>query len=246
MQNKWILVFLIGMISCTHLQEDKTTKKHQHPLRRVITGTVNPENINWHLQNTRTEKAWNLSKGDKNTIVAIIDTGIDTNHRDLIPNLWINQKEKQGKKGVDDDNNGFVDDIHGWNFADGNANVSDYHGHGTHVAGIIGGLGNVCPPGVSPKVSLMILKYYNENAQGNENLQNTIASIYYAIRNGAHIINFSGGGEESSEKEREAIEVALENNILFVAAGGNEQSALDKKPYYPASYQLPNIFFCGS
>ena len=195
---------------------------------------------------TKTQKAWQISKGSKDIIVAIIDTGIDTSHPDLKDNLWINTKEKEGKKGIDDDGNGFVDDIYGWNFADNSNIVMDYHGHGTHVAGIIGGKGKICKPGVAPRVSLMILKYYSQGADGAANLRNTINSIHYAIQNGAHIINFSGGGPQASEEERKAIELALEKNILLVAAGGNEKSNIEEKPYYPASYGLSNIFSVGA
>ena len=83
--------------------------------------------------------------------MAIIDTGIDLNHPDLKDNLWVNRKEKMGVPGVDDDKNGYIDDIHGWNFPDHNNKVQDTHGHGTHVAGIIGGTGKKCNPGVAPR-----------------------------------------------------------------------------------------------
>ena len=204
------------------------------------------EQKEWHLKITKTQKAWQMSKGNKNIVTAIIDTGIDPQHPDLRENLWVNKAEKEGKKGVDDDGNGFIDDIHGWNFADNSNVIMDYHGHGTHVAGIIGGKGKVCKPGVAPQVSLMILKYYSPEASGIVNLTNTIKSIHYAIQNGAHIINFSGGGPQPNEEERKAIDLALEKNILLVTAGGNEKSDIGEKPYYPASYGLPNILAVGA
>lgn len=246
----FIKIFLCASLflclSCSHLFRKPQSKAK----RKVQLGRLNTikkeKKVEWHIEITQTEKAWQLSQGDKNIVVAIIDTGVDTQHPDLKDNLWVNQKELKGKPGVDDDLNGFVDDIHGWNFAENNSNIQDSHGHGTHVAGIIGSRGNKCKSGVAPKVSLMILKYYKPKARGSENLRNTIQSIHYAVNNGAHIINFSGGGSEPSEQEREAIEKALEKNVLFVTAGGNERSNIENKPYYPASYNLPNIFSVGA
>ena len=244
----YILNFLF-VISCSHTEKEDmrvvNTKKRELELGQPKT-MPEADRLEWHLNITKTQKAWQISKGAKDIVVAIIDTGIDIHHPDLKDNLWVNTLEKNGKKGVDDDENGLIDDIHGWNFADGNENIMDYHGHGTHVAGIIGGTGKKCQPGISPKVSLMILKYYSEGAPGSVNLNNTIRSINYAIQKGAHIINFSGGGPHPNEEERQAIELALEKNILFVTAAGNEHSNIEKHPYYPASYNLSNILSVGA
>ena len=246
---KILLLFILFCISCSHTP---TVRDPQEDLRKRKFNLGNlhqvqdPERYKWHLKITHTYKAQKISKGNKNIVVAIIDTGIDTNHPDLKDNLWINHKEKAGTPGVDDDNNGYIDDIHGWNFPDNNNNIRDRHGHGTHVAGIIGGTGQKCNPGIAPEVSLMILKYYNPSASGNENLENTIKSIRYAINNGAHIINFSGGGSEPNAREEEVIIDAFEKQIVFVTAGGNEHSDTTDKPYYPASYNLPNIFAVGA
>ena len=238
---------LFFIISCSHLEEDREINQKQRNLELGSPHALpESEKLEWHLDITKTQKAWQISKGNKNIVVAIIDTGIDTKHPDLKDNLWTNQAEKNGIKGVDDDKNGFIDDIHGWNFADNSNMVMDYHGHGTHVAGIIGGQGKVCKPGVAPQVSLMILKYYSPGAPGAVNLTNTINSIHYAIRNEAQIINFSGGGPHPNEEERKAIELALEKNILLVTAGGNEKSDIGERPYYPASYGLSNILAVGA
>lgn len=155
-------------------------------------------------------------------------------------------KDKYGKdkssNGIDDDGNGYIDDIHGWNFVSNNNDLTDNHGHGDHIAGIIGaeagnGKGIV---GISPNVSLMILKYFDPKKPG-DNLKNTIRSIHYAIEKGAHIINYSGGGTEFSNSEFEAVKLASSKGILFVAAAGNERSNSDKFHYYPADYKLPNV-----
>jgi subtilisin family serine protease len=196
-------------------------------------------------------EAWKLQKGTKRITVAIIDTGIDYNHPDLRDNLWqnpgevgtdANGKDKR-KNGIDDDKNGFVDDFLGWDFVDNDNLPFDTHGHGTHVAGIIGAVGGngIGTSGTCPSVSLMILKYYNPSDPGKENLKNTIRAIEYAVANGVDIINYSGGGPEFSYLEWNAIRKAREKGIIFVAAAGNEKQDSDLNYYYPAAYDLENI-----
>ncbi|MBY0384816.1 S8 family serine peptidase, partial [bacterium] len=122
----------------------------------------------WGLENKQYKndanvvKAWTQTTGSKNIIVAVIDTGIDFQHPDLVENLWQNSKEINGQKGVDDDGNGFVDDIYGWNTVLNNAEIYDYRGHGTHVSGIIGAEGNngIGVVGVNWNVSLMTLNMF--------------------------------------------------------------------------------------
>ena len=188
------------------------------------------------------QKAWNISQGNKKIVVAIIDTGVDYTHPDLKNNIWQNPNEIPNN-GKDDDDNGFIDDTMGWNFVDHTPTPSDEHGHGTHVAGIIGAVRGhgIGISGVCPNISLMILKYYSPNATGKENLENTIKSFIYAVQNGAHIINYSGGGAEFSKEEREAILEAKKKGIIVIAAAGNERQNADIHAYYPASYDLDNI-----
>lgn len=204
----------------------------------------------WGLHKSNALDAWQLSTGSREIVVAVVDTGIDATHRDLVNNLWRNPGEtgldKNGKdkatNGIDDDNNGFVDDVHGWNFVHGNNHIKDNHGHGTHIAGIIGAEGgnNYGITGVAPKVSLMILKYFDPNS-GTNNLANTIKAFDYAVKMNAHIINYSGGGLEYSQPEFLAVKRAEQKGILFVAAAGNEHSNSDFNKYYPADYDLDNI-----
>ncbi|MBL7545904.1 MAG: S8 family serine peptidase [Bdellovibrionaceae bacterium] len=205
----------------------------------------------WGLKKSDAARAWKVTKGSKDIIVAVIDTGIDIHHEDLKDNLWKNPGEigldKNGKdkstNNIDDDKNGYVDDVYGWNFVSNTADLTDNHGHGTHIAGIIGAMaGNQKGiSGIAPDVSLMIIKYYDPKVTSTDNLKNTINSINYAIKMGAQIINYSGGGTDYSQDEFDAVKKAEKNGILFVAAAGNERSNSDQFHYYPADYKLSNI-----
>ena len=204
----------------------------------------------WGLEKASALQAWQLSQGSREIVAAIVDTGIDVKHPDLKNNLWVNPGESgldkfgndKATNGIDDDNNGFIDDVHGWNFVHNNNHIVDNHNHGTHIAGIVGAEGgnNFGITGIAPKVSLMILKYYDPNS-GSNNLINTIKAFDYAVKMNAHIINYSGGGTEFSKPEFEAVKRAEQKGILFVAAAGNEYSNSDVKKYYPADYDLDNI-----
>ncbi|MBX3035200.1 MAG: S8 family serine peptidase [Bdellovibrionaceae bacterium] len=205
----------------------------------------------WGLKKADAARAWSVSKGSRDINVCVIDTGIDIRHEDIAQNLWRNPGESgldsKGRdkcsNGIDDDGNGHIDDCYGWNFVSNNNNLTDNHGHGTHIAGIIGaeaGNGKGIS-GISPQVSLMILKYYDPKVPNTDNLKNTIASIRYCVKMGAHIINYSGGGTEYSQDEHDAVAEAERKGILFVAAAGNERSNSDQHHYYPADYKLKNI-----
>jgi subtilisin family serine protease len=174
-------------------------------------------------------------------IVAIIDTGMDLNHPALRDHLWTNPGEtgvdrwghRKETNGIDDDDNGFVDDLHGWNFISHNNDVSDHHGHGTHIAGIISRL--------APQAKLMILKYYDASAPAEVSVQATPPAIRYARRMQAQIVNYSGGGPGQSRIEFQAISQLEAQGVLFVAAAGNEAQNSDQAPFYPADYGLKNI-----
>jgi subtilisin family serine protease len=211
--------------------------------------------LNWGLGSTSNSfgidvfGAWKVTRGHQKVVVAIIDTGVDYTNPDIAPNLWRNPGESgfdaQGRpkraNGVDDDKDGFVDNEIGWDFVDNDNKPYDSHGHGTHIAGIIGGAGVRQISGVSPDVSLMILKYYNPAASGETNLQNTVKAIRYAVAHHANIINYSAGGPSFSVEEYQAIKEARDKGILFIAAAGNEHQNADVFKYYPASYGLDNI-----
>lgn len=230
----------------------KATPSNKKPEKEVEVILKDPALAQaWGLQMTDAQKAWRVSQGSRDIVVAVIDTGVDAKHPDLKNNLWVNKgemgKDAKGNdkatNGIDDDGNGFIDDVHGWNFVDNNNELTDKHGHGTHIAGIIGAEGGngIGISGVSPKVSLMVLRYYDPKSADSNNLVNTVKAIQYATKMGANIINYSGGGLSPSPDEKAAIEEANRKGILFVAAAGNERSNSDEKKYYPADYGLPNI-----
>lgn len=211
----------------------------------------------WGLKKSDAARAWQVAQGDRKIVVAVIDTGADVHHEDLAQNIWTNPgetgKDKFGNdkanNGIDDDGNGYVDDIHGWNFVSNNNDLTDNHGHGTHIAGIIGaeaGNGKGIA-GIAPQVSMMVLKYYDPKVPNTDNLRNTVNAIKYAVmmKNkygiNVNVINYSGGGTEYSQDEHDAIEEARKSNILYVAAAGNERSNSDQHKYFPADYGLSNI-----
>jgi subtilisin family serine protease len=174
--------------------------------------------------------AWTISEGSPNVVVAVIDTGIDANHKDLKGNIWHDPKHP---------------DTYGWNFVTNKPNPFDDHGHGTHVSGIIGAIADPQSgvSGVAHRVSIMPVKYYSDSNPGSVNLRNTVRAINYAVEHGAKIINYSGGGPEFSEDEYLAIKKAEAAGVLFVAAAGNEHQDTDlvENYYYPSAYHLSNI-----
>jgi len=187
--------------------------------------------------------AWDLQKGNKNIVVAVIDSGVDWSHPDLTSNVWANTGEIPGN-GFDDDGNGFVDDVRGWDFGNGDNNPMDdcsnlnpnlnAGGHGTHVAGIIGAEGNnsVGVTGVNWNVSLMPVKAADNSCY--MLTSEVVNSIVYAVQNGADIINMSLGGE-ASVALKSAVDAAYSGGVLMIAAAGNDNSTSQTNSY-PAAY----------
>ena len=188
------------------------------------------------IMNLGGERAWNFSIGSDEVIVAVVDTGVQVDHRDLADNIHRNMAEYNGRSGIDDDGNGYVDDIYGWDFVNNRPNGLDDNRHGTHCAGIIGAAANgIGVVGINQKVKIMPLKFLD--AGGSGSTDNAIAAIHYAIDNGAHVISNSWGGGSRSELLDRAIQRAINAGIVVVAAAGNEQSNNDASPSYPANYQ---------
>jgi subtilisin family serine protease len=211
----------------------------------------------WNLNNTGqtggtvdadidAPEAWNVTTGGGQTIVAVIDTGVDYNHPDLAANMWTNSAELNGRPGVDDDGNGYVDDVHGYDFANRDGNPMDDHNHGTHVAGILGAVGNngVGVTGINWRVRIMALKFLD--AQGSGSTSDAILALNYAVANGARISNNSWGGDPFSQALFDAIRNARDAGHIFVTAAGNGNifgigQNNDSTPFYPAGYNLNNI-----
>lgn len=186
------------------------------------------------------ENAWDVTTGSASVLVGVIDTGVDYNHPDLAANIFTNPGEIAGN-GVDDEGNGFVDDVHGWNFLAGTNDPLDDHGHGTHVAGTIGALGNnrIGIAGVAWNVRLLPIKFLT--SQGYGTIADAVLCVDYATLMGCQLTNNSWGGGDSSQALVDAIRASGESGALFVAAAGNAALDLDLVPSYPATYGLPCI-----
>ena len=185
------------------------------------------------------EDAWNYGTSSS-VVVAVIDSGIDYRHVDLASNIWVNSDEVPDN-GLDDDRNGYVDDLHGWNFVSENNDPMDDHGHGTHVAGTIGAVGNngVGVTGVVWNVKMMALKFLD--ASGSGALSDAISAIDYARQNGAKIINASWGGGGFQAAVQSAISRFQSAGGIFVAAAGNESSDNARSASFPANYNLSHV-----
>lgn len=186
------------------------------------------------------ESAWDIETGDQEVLIGVVDTGIDHGHEDLIDNVWTNPGEIPDN-GIDDDRNGWVDDVHGYDFFNDDGDPFDDHGHGTHVAGIIASRGNNArgTAGVMWRARIVGLKFLS--SQGVGPTSDAIEAIEYAVKNGIRITNHSWGGFFNSQALYDAIAVAGGAGHLVVAAAGNRAIDIDAEPFYPAAYDLPNI-----
>lgn len=212
--------------------------------------------LQWSLRNTGQPSgiagadidavaAWDQATGSSQVIVAIIDSGVDWHHPDLAANIFTNPGEIPGNQ-IDDDANGFIDDVHGFDFYSFDGDPSDDHGHGTHVAGIVGAVGNngLGIAGVAWRVQLLPVKFIGPDGAGSTST--AIAAIEYALDMGATILNNSWGGGPPSEALRAAIVAANEAGALFVAAAGNDGANNDDYPHYPSSFHVPNMIAVAS
>ncbi|MFM6929971.1 MAG: S8 family peptidase [Bdellovibrio sp.] len=220
----------------------------------------------WGMLNIGVQEAWKVTKGSPEMIVAVIDTGVDYTHEDLLPNLWRNEKEIPNN-GIDDDGNGYIDDVIGWDFASNDNKPFDLSmtpleilfkggnpGHGTHCAGNVAARGDNGKgiAGVAPNVKIMSLRFITEKGQGTT--ADAIKAIKYAVDNGAKVLSNSWGSEGEDPNEgtenkalRDAIQYAQDKGVLFIAAAGNGHKGVgydndsDSAPAYPASYANENI-----
>lgn len=200
----------------------------------------------WGITNTNpaytinAAAAWDKTTGSGRTIVAVIDTGVDYNHPDLAPNMWRNTAEIVGN-GIDDDNNGYIDDIYGYNFVNNNGNPMDLNGHGTHVAGILGAQGNngIGVTGVNWDVQIMALRFLDASGRGSTS--DALRALNYAVQMGATISNNSW----TSPAYDAALEAGIKNaglaGHIYVAAAGNSGQNSDINKLYPGSYTADNL-----
>jgi len=182
-------------------------------------------------------EAWDITTGSSDVIVAVIDSGSDYNHPDLSANIWTNSNEIAGN-GIDDDGNGYIDDIRGWDFVDDDNDPVDSNDHGSHVAGTIAAVGNNSTgvTGVCWTAKIMVLRFLNTFGLGTTS--NSISAIEYANAKGAHVINNSWGGGGFSQALKDAIDAS---SAVVVCAAGNDGTDNDSTPHYPSSYDSSNI-----
>ncbi|MBK7891679.1 MAG: S8 family serine peptidase [Bdellovibrionales bacterium] len=206
-------------------------------------GTLAQTNAPIQLQN-----AWSqMSSSVSPVVVAIIDTGVDMNHEVFVDSgaIWTNPNEI-ASNGIDDDANGYIDDVHGWNFAANNNSPMDDDNHGTHVAGIVlGTTQDIAAFPMQPAaIRIMPLKFLDSSGMGTTS--DAVKAIYYAVNNGAKVLNNSWGGGGYSNSLLDAIAFAYSRRVVFVAAAGNSSSNNDVAPTYPANYSVPGVISVAS
>lgn len=190
-------------------------------------------------------RAWDLTKGSSTVVVGVVDTGVDYSHPDLAANMWRNPGEIAGD-GRDNDGNGYIDDVHGYDFRNWDGDPRDDHGHGTHCAGTIGAVGNngVGVTGVAWNVKIVALKFMGTDGKGSTS--SALACIDYLTElkaKGVNVVasNNSWGGTGADSALREAIERANQKGILTVCAAGNTGANSDTNPEYPGAYTNSNV-----
>ena len=187
----------------------------------------------WGLTKINAPAAWDVVTGTQTVVIAIVDSGIDLTHPDLAGKLWVNPGEIPGN-GLDDDNNGYVDDVNGWNFVHGTNNISDGNGHGTQVAGVAAAAADdgVGIAGLCWNCRIMPVRVMADS--GVSNYSDIAAGVTYAADKGARVINLSLGGYAYSNALRDAVNYAISKGAVVVGGAGNDNVAT---PFYPAAYE---------
>ena len=197
----------------------------------------------WYLDNYGVKQLWNKPIiNPKRPVIAILDTGVDMTHPDLAPNLWTNTAEAEGEDGYDNDGNGFMNDVHGWDFINNTPNVRDFNMHGTHVAGIAAAANNgIGIIGANPQALIMPISVMQSDGTGD--VATIIQGVNYAVQNGADVLNLSLGTYVNSKAFRQALERAYQSTVI-VAAAGNDARGIEiecdplGRPSFPAGYSF--------
>ena len=199
----------------------------------------------WYLDAYGVKQLWNKPViNPTRPVIAIIDTGVDMTHPDLVDNLWTNQKEADGEEGYDNDGNGFAGDVHGWDFINNMPNVRDFNMHGTHVAGIAAASNNgIGIVGANPRALIMPVSVMQSDGTGD--VATIVKGINYAVANGATVLNLSLGTYANSHALRQALEKAYQSAVI-VAAAGNDGKCINTlhlhnpkpAPMFPAAYSF--------
>ena len=191
----------------------------------------------WYLDSYGVKELWTKPViNPTRPVIAILDTGVDITHPDLVDNIWTNTKEEDGEEGYDNDNNGFKNDVHGWDFINNTPNMRDNNMHGTHVAGIAAASNNdIGIVGANPRAYIMPITVMQSDGTGD--VATIIKGIDYAVKNGANILNFSLGTYANSSALRQALARAYQNCVIVAAAGNDGRCCYSS--HYPDIHQFP-------
>lgn len=239
------------LVSLPQEQSDKVSAKVESVEMASMRTPNDPSfSLQWGLKNSgqgpfygksgadiKASDAWGTTTGSSSVIIAVVDTGVDYTHSDLAANIWTNSGEIPNN-GIDDDGNGYIDDVRGWNFVSNSNNPMDDHGHGTHCAGTIAAVGNnnIGITGVCWNAKIMPLKFLDST--GNGRVSNAISAILYANKKGAQVISNSWGGTQYTQALKDAIDAS---SAVVVCAAGNSGQNSDTNPQYPAAMSSSNI-----
>lgn len=207
-------------------------------------GEITPNAIEtWGPERIQASQAWSQGINGQGVVVAVIDSGVDISHSGLSSKIYENTAEKNGLPFVDDDGNGYIDDVNGWDFAEEKPYNNDTSGHGTHVSGIISGSHSSPMRGVAPNAKILPLDFMSG---GSGYTSDAIEAIEYVKKTPAKVINASWGSSYCSKILNDTIDSLVDKNILFIAAAGNSGNDLSRYPEYPGAFTSPAQITVGS
>jgi subtilisin family serine protease len=231
-REKFIKSFIAPrMGKIKHVEYDQVLKLHSDV--PSLAPTALPP-ATWGQSMINASTAWSRGITGDGVLVAVIDTGVDISHRQVKSRIFQNTKELLGTTGVDDDGNGYIDDINGWNFFSGQPLIGDNQYHGTHVAGVIAADHSGSVLGVAPQAQILPLAFLGP--KGNGELSSALKAMEYSISMGAKVVNASWGGGGCSRTMENLIGQMSAKGIFFVAAAGNDSLNLDETSEFPASF----------